>query len=460
MSAEYLAEPYRIKMVEPIRITDREERGKLIKEAGYNMFFLRSDDVYIDLLTDSGTSAMSQEQWSAMMLGDEAYAGSRSFYRLKETVEQITGYPYVLPAHQGRAAENNVMDLLVKEGMVIPGNMHFDTTRAHIQLRRGKPLDLIIDQGLDPVNRDPFKGNIDLEKLEKALIKYGKEKIPFVLLTITCNNNGGQPVSLANIKAAGALAHQYGIPLFFDVARFAENCYFIHQRENGCAQKSIKAIAREIFASGDGLMMSSKKDGLVNMGGIMAFKDRSLYDQACQFSIINEGFPTYGGMAGRDMEALARGLEDVMELPYLQFRIGQVSYLAELLLAGGVPIVEPPGGHAVYIDARRFLPHIPQEQFPAQVISVELYIEGGIRSLELGSIAFAEKDPDSGEYKYPELDLLRLAIPRRVYTNSHMQYVARHVIDIYKRRDSLKGLKMVYQPPVARHFTCRLEPLG
>lgn len=459
MSQDYLAEPYRIKMVEPIRIPDREERLKLIKEAGYNMFFLPSDDVYIDLLTDSGTSAMSQEQWSAMMLGDEAYAGSRSFFRLKEVVEQITGYPYVLPTHQGRAAENNVMDLLVKKGMVIPGNMHFDTTRAHIQLRGGKPLDLIIAEGLDPVNRALFKGNIDLDKLEKALIQHGREKIPFVLMTITCNNNGGQPVSLANIKAAGALAHQYGVPLFFDVARFAENCYFIHRREKDCAEKSIKAIAREIFAEGDGLMMSSKKDGLVNMGGLLAFKDHELYERACQFSIINEGFPTYGGMAGRDLEALARGLEDVLELPYLEFRIGQVAYLAELLLAGGVPIVEPPGGHAVYIDARRFLPHIPQEQFPAQVISVELYIEGGIRTLELGSIAFAEKDQDSGEFKYPELDLLRLAIPRRVYTNSHMQYVARHVIDIYKKRDRLKGLNMVYQPSIARHFTCRLEPL-
>jgi tryptophanase len=459
MPSDFPAEPYRIKMVEPIKMTDREERQRLIKEAGYNVFFLRSEDVYIDLLTDSGTSAMSQEQWSAMMLGDESYAGSRSFYRLKETIEQITGYPYVLPAHQGRAAENNVMDLLVKEGMVIPGNMHFDTTRAHIQLRGGKPLDLIIDEGLDPENRHPFKGNIDLGKLEKALTEYEKEIIPFVLLTITCNNNGGQPVSLANIRAAGDLARKYGIPLFFDVARFAENCYFIHQREEGCGQKSIREIAREIFACGDGCMMSSKKDGLVNMGGFMAFNDRSLYEQACQFSIINEGFPTYGGMAGRDLEALARGLEDVLELPYLEFRVGQVAYLAELLLEGGVPIVEPPGGHAVYIDGRRFLPHVPQEQFPAQVISVELYIGGGIRSLELGSIAFAEKDEQTGDYRYPKLDLLRLAIPRRVYTNSHMKYVAEHVIDIYSRRDSLKGLKMVYQPSVARHFTCRLEPL-
>ncbi len=459
MPADFLAEPYKIKMVEPIRMTSREERQRLIKEAGYNMFFLRAEDVYIDLLTDSGTSAMSQEQWAAMMLGDEAYAGSGSYYRLKDAVESITGYPHVLPAHQGRAAEKIVMDILVKQGMVIPGNMHFDTTRAHMQLRGGKPLDLIIPEGLDPKSRHPFKGNIDLDKLENVLKQHGKEKVPFVLITITCNNNGGQPASLTNIKEAGELARRQGIPLFFDIARFAENSYFIHTREEGYREKSIKQIAQAIFACGDGCMMSSKKDGLVNMGGFMAFNDRSLYEQACQLSIINEGFPTYGGMAGRDMDALARGLEEVLELSYLKFRMGQVAYLAEMLLKAGVPIVEPPGGHAVYIDGRRFLPHIPQEQFPAQAVSVALYIEGGIRTLELGSIVFAEKDGQTGVSKYPELDLLRLAIPRRVYTNSHMEYVAAHVIDLYKRRDTLKGLKMVYQPPVARHFTCRLEPL-
>lgn len=460
MSPDIMPEPYKIKMVEPIKLISREERETLLKEAGYNIFFLRGEDVYIDLLTDSGTSAMSQEQWSALMLGDEAYAGSRSFFRLKETVEKITGYPYVLPAHQGRAAESNVMDIMVKKGMIVPGNMLFDTTRAHIQLRDGKPNDLVIAEGLDPQSRHPFKGNIDLDKLENTLQKYGRENIPFVLITITCNNNGGQPVSLANIKAAGQLAHKHGVPLLFDAARFAENCYFIKQREEGCAQKSIAEIAREIFSCGDGCMMSSKKDGLVNMGGFMAFNDRALYEKACQLSIINEGFPTYGGMAGRDMETLARGLEEVLELPYQRFRVGQVAYLAELLLEEGVPLVEPPGGHAVYIDGRRFLPHIPQSQFPAQVISVQLYIEGGIRSLELGSIAFAEKDKETGAYRYPELDLLRLAIPRRVYTNSHMQYVAAHVIDVYRRRESLKGLKMIYQPPIARHFTCRLEPVG
>lgn len=459
MPADFLAEPYKIKMVEPIKMTSREERETLIKAGGYNLFSLRAEDVYIDLLTDSGTSAMSQEQWSALMLGDEAYAGSRSFYRLKETVESITGYPYLLPAHQGRAAEKTVMDILVREGAVIPGNMHFDTTRAHMHLRGGKPLDLVIPEGLEPRSRHPFKGNIDLEKLENTLAELGKEKIPFILITITCNNNGGQPASLANIRAAGELARRHGIPLFFDVARFAENCFFIRQREAGWEEKSIKEIARAIFACGEGCMMSSKKDGLVNMGGFIAVKDRPLFERACQLSIINEGFPTYGGMSGRDMDALARGLEDVLELPYLQFRVGQVAYLAEKLLAAGVPLVEPPGGHAVYIDGRRFLPHIPQEQFPAQVISVALYIEGGIRTLELGSIAFAEKDKQTGAYTYPQLDLLRLAIPRRVYTNSHMDYVAAHVIDLYERRDALKGLKMVYQPPVARHFTCRLEPL-
>lgn len=459
LPADFLAEPYKIKMVEPIKMTSREEREKLIKEAGYNMFFLRAEDVYIDLLTDSGTSAMSQEQWSALMLGDEAYAGSRSFYRLKGVIESITGYPYVLPAHQGRAAEQNVMDMLVKEGAIIPGNMHFDTTRAHMQIRGGRPLDMIIPEGLDPQSRHPFKGNIDLEKLESTMLEHGRENIPFVLLTITCNNNGGQPVSLTNIRAAGELARRHGIPLFFDIARFAENCYFIWEREEGYKGKTIIDIAREIFACGDGCMMSSKKDGLVNMGGFMAFNDPALYEQACQLSIINEGFPTYGGMAGRDMEALARGLEDVLELPYLEFRVGQVAYLAEKLLSAGVPIVEPAGGHAVYIDGRRFLPQIPQSQFPAQVISVALYVEGGIRTLELGSIAFSDKDEQTGEEIHPELDLLRLAIPRRVYTNSHMDYVAAHVIALYQQRDTLKGLKIVSQPLVARHFTCRLEPI-
>ena len=424
------------------------------------MFLLRAEDVYIDLLTDSGTSAMSQEQWSALMMGDESYAGSRSFYRLKESVEQITGYPYVLPAHQGRAAEKTVMGVLVKEGLVIPGNMHFDTTRAHMRLRGGKPLDLIVAEGLDPQSRYPFKGNIDLDKLENTLKQHGREQVPFVLITITSNNNGGQPASLANIRAAGKIARQYGIPLFFDIARFAENCYFVHMREENYGHKSIRGIAREIFDSGDGCMMSSKKDGLVNMGGFMAFNNQSLYEKACQLSILNEGFPSYGGMAGRDMDALAQGLEEVLELPYLKFRVGQVAYLAELLLEAGVPIVEPPGGHAVYLDGRRFLPHIPQEQFPAQAISVALYIEGGIRTIELGSLALAQKDKQTGSYIYPELDLLRLTIPRRVYTNSHMEYVAAHVIDLYQQRDRLKGLKIVSQSSsIARLFSCRLEPL-
>jgi len=450
-------EPFKIKMVEPLRQTSREEREKLITEAGYNVFNLKAEDIYIDLLTDSGTSAMSQFQWAALMMGDESYAGSRSFYRLKETVTEITGYEYVLPTHQGRGAEHIFTEIMVKPGSVIPGNMHFDSTRGHLMLKGGRPLDLVIDEGLHPEVVHPFKGNLDLAKLESVLKEHGPEKVPFILHTVTCNNNGGQPVSMENIKAVAELSSKYKVPLFFDVARFAENCFFIREREAGYKDKEILAIAQEMFSYGDGCLMSSKKDGLVNIGGFLATKDQSLYQRASQLSIIYEGFPTYGGMAGRDMEALAVGLKEVLEEPYLRFRTGQVAQLAQLLLDEGVPIVEPPGGHAVYLDAKRFLPHIPQHEFPGQSLVIDLYVEAGIRAVELGSCAFAEKDPDTGEIVYPELELVRLTIPRRVYTNSHIDMVAESIVNVYRKRDRLKGLKIVYETPVLRHFTCRFK---
>ncbi len=451
------AEPYRIKMVEPIKMTSREERVRLITEAGYNVFSLKAEDVYIDLLTDSGTSAMSQNQWAAIMTGDESYAGSRSFYKLKETINKITGYEYVLPTHQGRAAEHILMEMLVKPGSFIPGNMHFDSTRGHMQIKGAQPLDLVIEEGLNTEADHPFKGNMDLTKLEAVLKEHGPEKVPFVLHTITCNNNGGQPVSMENIKAVSTLASKYKVPLYFDVARFAENCFFIREREAGYGNKDILEIAQEVFSYGDGCVMSSKKDGLVNIGGFMALKDQVLYQQASQLAIIYEGFPTYGGMAGRDMEALSVGLQEVLEIPYLRYRTGQVAQLAQNLINAGVPIMEPAGGHAVYLDAKRFLPHIPQEQFPGQVIVINLYIESGIRAVELGTCAFAEKDPLTGEVKFPDLELVRLTIPRRVYTNTHLEIVAESVTNVYQKRTSLKGLKIVFEAPVMRHFTSRFE---
>ncbi len=452
-------EPFKIKMVEPLRITTQQEREKLIREAGYNTFNLPAESIYIDLLTDSGTSAMSQFQWAALFLGDETYAGSQSFYRLKETITEITGYEYVLPTHQGRGAEHIFTEIMVKPGTLIPGNMHFDSTRGHLMLKGGSPLDLVIDEGMKPEVVHPFKGNINLIKLESVLKEEGPEKVPFILHTVTCNNNGGQPVSMENIKAVSKLASKYKVPLFFDVARFAENCFFIKEREKGYLDKDILKIAQEMFSYGDGCLMSSKKDGLVNIGGFMAMRDKSLYEQASQLSIIYEGFPTYGGMAGRDMEALAVGLKEVLELPYLRHRTGQVANLVQRLSDEGVPIVKPAGGHAVYLDSKKFLPHIPQNEYPGIALAAALYVESGIRAVELGSCAFAEKDPDTGEVVYPELDLVRLTIPRRVYTNTHLEIVAESVISVYKKRDTLKGFKIVFEAPVLRHFTCRFEYL-
>ena len=456
--SEY-AEPYRIKVVEPIELTTREEREKIIKEAGYNVFNIPSDKVYIDLLTDSGTSAMSNHQWAGLMLGDEAYAGGRNFYHLRDTVREITGFEHVLPTHQGRAAENILTTMLVKPGQRVLGNMHFDTTEGHIRLKGGEPVNLVIKEGLKTATRHPFKGNIDIGRLIEEIETYGKERISYINITVTCNSNGGQPVSMENIREVRRIAKEHSIPVFLDAARFAENAYFIREREEGYGNKSIAEIAREMFSYADGFTMSAKKDGLVNIGGIFATRDEELYKKACQWGIVYEGFLTYGGLAGRDLEAMAQGLKEVLNEDYLESRIGQVAYLGESLLEHGIPIIEPVGGHGVYLDAKRFLPDIPQSAFPAQALVVELYVEAGIRAVELGTAAFGRRDEETGEMIYPALELVRLAIPRRVYTDRHMDMVVRALRNIRERRDEIRGLKLICEAPVLRHFTAEFERL-
>jgi len=456
--SEY-AEPYRIKVVEPIELTTREEREKIIKEAGYNVFNIPSDKVYIDLLTDSGTSAMSNHQWAGLMLGDEAYAGGRNFYHLRDTVREITGFEHVLPTHQGRAAENILTTMLVKPGQRVLGNMHFDTTEGHIRLKGGEPVNLVIKEGLKTAMRHPFKGNIDIGRLIEEIETYSKEGISCINITVTCNSNGGQPVAMENIREVRRIAKEHSIPVFLDAARFAENAYFIREREEGYGNKSIAEIAREMFSYADGFTMSAKKDGLVNIGGIFATRDEELYKKACQWGIVYEGFLTYGGLAGRDLEAMAQGLKEVLNEDYLESRIGQVAYLGESLLEHGIPIIEPVGGHGVYLDAKRFLPDIPQSAFPAQALVVELYVEAGIRAAELGTAAFGRRDEETGEMIYPALELVRLAVPRRVYTDRHMDMVVRALRNIRERRDEIRGLKLICEAPVLRHFTAEFERL-
>ena len=448
------AEPYRIKMVEPIRQTTREEREALISQAGYNLFSLPSEAVYIDLLTDSGTSAMSDAQWAALMRGDEAYAGSRSYFHLKESIKDIMGFDYVIPTHQGRGAEHVLMAAMVKQGDRVLGNMHFDTTEGHILLRGAEPVNCLRDVGYRVSEDVPFKGDFDLEKLRREIEK-DPRTVPFVLITVTCNNNGGQPVSMKNIKAVSRIAKEYGIPVFFDAARFAENCYFIKHLEEGYADKSIREIAREMLSYGDGCTMSAKKDALVNIGGFLATNDESIYRKAIEWQIPFEGFVTYGGLAGRDMEAMAVGLQSVLDELYLEDRIGQVRYLGELLIEAGIPIVRPTGGHGVYLDAEAMLPHLRRDHFPAQCLAVELYIEGGIRGVELGGCAFGREDPVTGEAIWPELELVRLAVPRRVYTDRHMKMVASALARVKERAHEIRGLKLTYQAPVLRHFTAK-----
>ncbi|MGX9986695.1 tryptophanase [Soonwooa purpurea] len=451
------AEPFRIKMVENIEQSTPEQREQWLKEADYNLFNLKSSQVFIDLLTDSGTGAMSDQQWAALMTGDESYAGSRSFQELQQTVERITGFPYLLPTHQGRAAENVLFSVLVKEGDVVPGNSHFDTTKGHIEFRKAYAIDCTIEEAFDINDLYPFKGNIDLNKLEEVYKSHPKEQIPFCLVTITCNSSGGQPVSLENIKAVKALSDKYGIPVYFDSARFAENAYFIHQREKGQQDRSIKEICKEIFSYGEGMTMSSKKDGLVNIGGFIALNNQEVFEKASNFTIIYEGFITYGGMAGRDMAALAVGLDEATEKAYLESRISQIEYLGNKLIEYGVPVQKPIGGHAVFIDALTFLPNISREEFPAQTLAIELYKEAGVRGVEIGTL-LADRDPETRENRYPKLELLRLAIPRRTYTNNHMDYIAAAVKNVYERRNDItKGYKIVKESHILRHFTVKLN---
>jgi len=457
--AEFPIEPFKIKVVERIRKTTMAERREILDESGYNLFAVQAEDVYIDLLTDSGTAAMSDSQWAGMMVGDESYAGCRNFFELEEAVTSITGYRHVIPTHQGRAAEDVLFSCLVEPGDRVPSNMHFDTTQANIIAQGGDPVDLIADEGLDPRAQAPFKGDIDLEKLKTFIGEVGPENIPLGMLTVTNNSGGGQPVSMKNIRATAELLHRYEIPFFLDACRYAENAYFIKLRDPDYGETGVREIAREMFSYADGCTMSAKKDALVNIGGFLAMNDGSLFERAKQELIIREGFPTYGGLAGRDLEAVARGLWEGLDEDYLSYRIGHTRYLADRLLEEDVPILEPPGGHAVYLDARRFLSHIPQRELPGQALVCALYLEGGIRGVEIGSVMFAREDPQTGEMRYPELELVRLAIPRRVYTQAHLDYVVDTCRRLYERRKKIVGLRYTYAPDLLRHFTARFEPV-
>ena len=457
MKREYMAEPYKIKMVEPIKMTTREQREQALKKAGYNTFLLDSEDVYIDLLTDSGTNAMSDNQWSGLMLGDEAYAGSKNFKHLERAVRELYGFKYVVPTHQGRGAENILSQIMNKPDDYVPGNMYFTTTRAHQELNGGIFVDVIIDEAHDPSNEHPFKGNIDLNKLQALIDEVGPEKIPYICLAVTVNLAGGQPVALENMRAVYELAQKYGIKVMMDATRCVENACFIKHRDPGYADKSIHEIVLEMFSYADGATMSGKKDGLVNIGGFLALNDEELYQKATSLVVVYEGMPSYGCMAGRDMEALARGMYESMDYYFIAHRLAQGQYLGDRLREAGIPIVRPVGGHAVFLDARAIYPHIPQDEFPAQMLAAQLYLESGVRSMERGIVS-AGRDKD-GNHHYPKLELVRLTIPRRVYTYAHLDVVADSVIAVYKNRDNVRGLRFVYEPPVLRFFTARFEPL-
>ena len=451
MPTKTIIEPFRIKSVEPIRWTTREQRKELLRAAHYNLFLVRADDVLIDLLTDSGTGAMSTHQWAAVMEGDESYAGSRSFDRFKASVQDIFGYTHVIPTHQGRAAERILFHVMCKKGDVVPNNTHFDTTRANVEFVGAEAVDLLLPEAKRPEARLPFKGNMDVAALEALIARVGRERIPLVMLTVTNNSGGGQPVSMENAKAVSAVCHKHRIPLYFDACRFAENAYFIQAREAGYATKTPKEIAQEMFALGDGCTMSAKKDGMANIGGFLCTNDDILARQEQDLLILTEGYPTYGGLAGRDLEAIAVGLQEALEQDYLRYRIASTAYLGDHISEHGVPIVQPPGGHAIYLDAKAFLPHIPVDQFPGVALAAELYLEGGIRSVEIGSLMFAGA---------AQMELVRLAIPRRVYTQSHIDYVVEIILRVWEKRMHIRGMRLTYEAPFLRHFTAHLEPVS
>ncbi len=452
------AEPYKIKMVEPVRIISREERQKAIEQAGFNTFLLRSRDVYIDLLTDSGTSAMSDRQWAGMMMGDEAYAGSENFYHLEDAVRTYYGYKYIVPTHQGRGAEHIISKIMIKPGDFIPGNMYFTTTKLHQELAGGTFADVIIDEAHDPENEHPFKANIDLNKLEALIKEKGPDKIPYVSMATSVNMAGGQPISLKNLHEVRKLTQKYGIPIIHDMTRVAENAYFIKKREPGYQNKSIREIVLEICSLTDGATMSAKKDALVNIGGFLALNDPDLFDKARNMVVIYEGLHTYGGMAGRDMEALSIGISESVDEDHIRARVGQVEYLGQILIDAGVPIVLPIGGHGVFLDAKRFLPHLTQDQLPAQTLSAEIYQDSGVRSMERGVVS-AGRDKETGKHHYPKLELVRLTIPRRVYTQAHMDVVAESIEEVYSYRDKITGLRFEYEPEYLRFFQSRFQKL-
>jgi tyrosine phenol-lyase len=451
------AEPYKIKVVEPVRLTTREERRAALDEAGWNTFLLRSRDVYIDLLTDSGTSAMSDRQWAGMMLGDESYAGSENFYRLEETVRDVYGYPFLVPTHQGRAAEHIISRILIRPGHVIPGNMYFTTTRLHQELAGGTFVDVIIDEAHDPYDEHPFKGDIDLDKLSRLIAEHGPDRIPYVSLAVTVNMAGGQPVSMGNIRQLHELCSGHGIPIYLDKTRIAENAYFIREREEGYADRSIPEIVREICSYTEGAWMSAKKDSLVNIGGYLALRNQEVYEEARNLVVVYEGLHTYGGLAGRDMEAIAIGMRESVEYDHIRARVGQVIYLGEKIEAEGIPIVKPIGGHAVFLDATAFLPHLDQDDYPAQRLAAEIFLESGVRAMERGNVS-AGRNPTSGQNIRPKLELVRLTLPRRVYTQAHMDVVAETVWEVWDRRAEIGGLEMVFEPKYLRFFQARFRP--
>ncbi|TAM45645.1 MAG: tryptophanase [Acidobacteria bacterium] len=454
-----IIEPFRIKVVEPIRMTTREERAGLIADAGYNPFRLKAEHVLIDLLTDSGTGAMSTHQWAGVMEGDESYAGARSFFRFEAAVRGVFGHTHVIPTHQGRASERLLCRAVVERGDVIPGNTHFDTTRANIEDAGAEARDMVIPEGRDPEIEHPFKGNIDLAALERCLAEVGRERVPFVLITVTNNSGGGQPVSMANLQGARAVCDRFGVPLLLDAARFAENAYFIKLREPGYSDKSPREIARAMFALSDGAMMSMKKDAFGNIGGVISVKSDAWAEKIRTALILTEGFITYGGLAGRDLEALAIGIDEILDEEYLKYRIASTAYVGNHLAAAGVPLLKPIGGHAVYLNGRKFCDHIPNEQLPGWALSVALYEHVGVRACEIGNVMFGTQDQKTGKWQWPALDLVRLAIPRRTYTQSHMDYVVEGIIELYQRRREIRGLRFVNRPAVLPHFTATFEPM-